>query len=234
MDTTPSTPSTPGGAYGLVERAHLRQWAMRAVVPLAALSTNGAGLLDVAWLPTSRSAPHAAEHALRWTGLALVVVSAALRVAAKGVLVRKTTLTTGGVYGVVRHPFYLANIIGALGTFLVAGPLGTVVGAAWVVVAAPLYLITIAGEETALSRIFADEFAAYSAHVRALVPGRPPPGRPATRVTWANLKAEREPPRLLRFLAGAVLVFGLTTTGPVATTALAAAALAFGISHALR
>jgi protein-S-isoprenylcysteine O-methyltransferase Ste14 len=227
-------PPPPGGAYGVVERLHLRQWALRAVVPLAALATNGAGLLDVAWLPRSPSVPPAAEHALRGTGLALVVVSATLRVAAKGVLVRKTTLTTGGVYGAVRHPFYLANLLGALGTFLVAGPLGAAVGAAWIVVAAPIYAATIAGEEKALARLYPAEFSEYAAHVRALLPGRPPPRRPATRVTWANLRAEREPPRLLRFLAGAVFVSGLTTAGPAAAVAIAAAAAAFGISHVLR
>jgi protein-S-isoprenylcysteine O-methyltransferase Ste14 len=231
MDTPPSTPD---GAYGVVERLHLRQWALRSVAPLAALATNGAGLVDVAWLPPSRLLPPAAEAAIRGTGPLLVVVSAALRVAAKGVLVRKTTLTTGGVYGVVRHPFYLANLAGALGTFLVAGSLGAAVGAAWIVVAAPIYAATIAGEERALARLYPAEFAAYSAHVRALVPGRPPSPRPAARVTWANLSAEGEPPRLLRFLAGAVLVFGLTLTGPAATAALAVAAAAFAVSHALR
>jgi len=230
MDTTPT------GTYALVERLHLRQWAMRAVAPLAALATNGAGLLDVSWLPRSDAlaVEPRADLALRVAGGVLVATSAALRVAAKGVLVRKTTLTTGGVYGVVRHPFYLANLVGALGTFLVAGPLGAAVGAAWVVVAAPLYAATIAGEEKALRRLFPDAFAAYSARVRALVPGRPPAPRPDARVTWANLSAEREPPRLLRFLALAVLVFGLTLTGPAATVTLAVAAAAFAVSHALR
>jgi protein-S-isoprenylcysteine O-methyltransferase Ste14 len=215
----------PGAAYGFVERLHLRQWCLRAVLPLAALAAAASA---------SQWPPLAAEAAFRGTGVLLVVASAALRIAAKGVLVRKTTLTTGGVYGVVRHPFYLANLAGAAGTFLLAGPLGAAVGAAWLVAAAPVYAATIAGEDAALRRLFPEEFAAYASQVRALVPGRPPPGRPAANVTWANLVAEGEPPRLLRFLAAAAVVAGLTLTDGATIAVLAAAALLFGASHGLR
>ncbi len=226
----------PDPAYALVEGLHLRQWALRAVVPLAALSTNGAGPLDVAWLPThdAPGLPPAAETALRIAGGGLVALSAVLRVLAKGVLVRKTTLTTGGVYGFVRHPFYLANLIGAVGAFLLAGALGGALAAAWLLVAAPIYAVTVRGEDAALARLYPAEFAVYAANVRALAPGAPPTGRPRAAVTWANLVAEREPPRLLRFLAGAALVFGMTLSGPASTAVIATAVLAFGASHLLR
>lgn len=226
----------PAGPYALVERLHLRQWAMRAVAPVAAAATNGAGLLDVSWLPRHDAPgwPPAAETALRAAGGLLVVVSAGLRVLAKGVLVRKRTLTTGGVYGVVRHPFYLANLLGALGTFLLAGSLGAVIGVAWLALSAPLYAATIAGEEQGLRRLYPEEFKRYAAHVRALLPGRPPDGTPAASVTWANLRAEREPPRGLRFLALALAVFGLTLTGGAAAAVTGLAALAFGASFGLR
>jgi len=226
----------PDRTYAVVERLHLRQWALRAVPPLAALATNGAGPLDVARLPR-HDAPGfspSAQIAIRVGGAALVVVAAALRVLAKGVLVRKTTLTTGGVYGVVRHPFYLANLLGAFGTFCIAGALGAVVGAAWLVLATPIYVATIRGEETALARLFPAEFSEYAARVRALVPGIPPRGRPTTRVTWTNLVAEREPPRLLRVLAAALAVQGLTLSGAASTACLVAAAAAFAASHLLR
>lgn len=227
---------SPSGAYAVVERGHLRQWALRAVVPLAVLATNGAGLLDVAALPRHDlpGLSEGLETGLRVAGGSLVLAAAALRVAAKGVLVRKTTLTTGGVYRAVRHPFYLANIAGALGTFLIAGQLGAVVAAVWLAAASPLYAATIAGEDRALAALYPLEFAEYSREVRAIVPTLPPRSGPAARVTWANLVLEREPPRLLRFVAGAGIVFGLTLAGPAATAVLAASGLAFGISYGLR
>jgi protein-S-isoprenylcysteine O-methyltransferase Ste14 len=228
--------SEHGRAYDLVEGLHLRQWAMRAVLPLAALATNGAGRLDVAWLPrrADLGLPPTVETGLALFGGALVVAAAALRVLAKGVLVRKETLTRGGVYARVRHPFYLANLVGALGTFLLAGSLGAMVGTAWIAAAAPLYLVTIRAEDSALARLFPAESAAYAARVRALLPGRRAPDAPAARPTWSNLVAEREPPRLLRFLAGALLVLGLTLPGAPGDVVLVAGALIFAASYLLR
>src|SRR5262245_46802059 len=112
--TPTSVTASETRAYAFVEGLHLRPWALRIVLPLAAFATNGAGRLDIAALPRHDAPAFLAhvETALRIAGGALVVLAAALRVLAKGVLVRKTTLTTGGVYGVVRHPFYLANIVG--------------------------------------------------------------------------------------------------------------------------
>ena len=229
-------PSPPAGPYAVVERLHLRQWAMRCVAPVAAAATNGAGLLDVSWLPRHDAPgwPDETETALRVAGGLLVVASAVLRVLAKGVLVRKRTLTTGGVYGVVRHPFYLANLLGAPGTFLLAGSLGAVIGLAWLALSAPLYASTIAGEEAGLRRLYPDDFERYASRVRALLPGRPPQGSPPAAVTWENLRAEREPPRGLRFLALALAVFGLTLSGGAAIAVTALAGLAFGASFGLR
>lgn len=224
------------GRYPLVEGLHLRQWAQRAVLPLAILATNGAGLLDVPWLPHAGALGVAppADAAIRVAGGVLVAASAALRVAAKGVLVRRTTLTQGGVYGVVRHPFYLANLVGAVGTFLLAGPLGAVLAVAWIAAAIPIYAVTIAGEEACLARLYPDEFARYAATVPALVPRRLRRGGPPTPVTWANLRAEREPPRLLRFVAGAAAVAALTFGGTAAVVALCAAAVLFATSYFVR
>lgn len=227
---------TPTGAYAIAERAHLRQWAQRAVLPLAVLATNGAGLLDVPGLPRhdAPGLPAALGDGLRIAGGVLVLASAALRVAAKGVLVRKTTLTTGGVYGAVRHPFYLANLVGAVGTLLLAGQCGAVVAAGWLAAAVPVYAATIAGEERALAALHPAQFAEYAARVPALCPRWTRRGAAPAAVTWANLVKEREPPRLLRFLAGAGIVLALTLPGPAATPVLAAAGLAFGASYGLR
>ncbi len=225
----------PSRAYDAVERLHLRQWLLRAVVPLAAACTNGAGLLDVAWLPRGDvlGGPPGLAAWLRAAGLAAVLAAAGLRVLAKGVLVRRTELTTGGVYARVRHPFYLANLAGAVGTFLLAGPLGAAVAAGWLCLAVPVYAATIRGEEEALARVHPREWASYSLAVRALLPGARAADAPRLPVRWANLQAEREPPRLLRFLTGAAAVLALTLPPASGRALLAAAALAFGVSHGL-
>lgn len=221
--------------YAIVEGLHLRQWALRCVVPLAALATNGAGVFAVAWLP-SHDAPGLAasvEPVLRLCGAAAVLVAAVIRVLAKGVLVRKTTVTTGGIYRVVRHPFYLANLLGAVGVFLLAGSLGAIVAICWLAAALPLYVVTLRGEERGLTRLFPAQFAEYAARVPALVPRLRRADGPVVRVSWANLVAEREPPRLMRFLAGALLVFGLTLSTAAAGAVVTAAALGFGVSYAM-
>jgi protein-S-isoprenylcysteine O-methyltransferase Ste14 len=226
---------TPGAAYRFVEGLHLRQWALRCVAPLAALATNGAGLVELGALPRHDAPgfPPWAETSLRITGAALVVGAAALRVAAKGVLVRKTSLTTGGAYGFVRHPFYLANLAGALGVFLLAGSLGAILGVLWLALSAPLYAVTIAGEESGLATLHPESFPAYAARVGALLPRGGSGPRADSGITWANLVAENEPPRLLRFLAGATAVFGLTLSAPAGYGVLALAALFYGASFGL-
>jgi protein-S-isoprenylcysteine O-methyltransferase Ste14 len=231
------THATPWiGHYARIEGLHLRQWTLRTVLPLAALATNGAGLLDVHWLPNSNALGTSppVTFTIRIAGALLVAGAVALRVAAKGVLVRKTTLTQGGVYGLVRHPFYLANLLGAVGTFLLAGPLGAAVAATWLVVALPIYAVTIAGEEAGLARLFPDEFTRYAASVPALLPTRLRGAGPSARVTWTNLRAEREPPRLMRFVAGAAAVAALTFDGPAAVVALCAAGALFVCSYFVR
>ncbi len=203
-------------AYRVVEGLHLRQWLARSAAPLAVLCTNGAGVLEVAWLPRHDAAaawcglPPSATTALRVVGLALVAVAAVLRVQAKGVLVRRTTLTTHGAYARVRHPFYLAAVLGGAGTLLLAGSLGAVVAVAWVALAVPVYAVTIAGEEDGLRTLYPEAWARYAATVPALLPRLARAARDGDaageRSTWANLVREREPPRLLRFLAGAAAV----------------------------
>ncbi len=233
--------------YETVERLHLRQVLLRPVAPLAVLCTNGAGLIDVAWLPR-HDAPLVAlgvgadaRVGFVAAGAAVVIASAALRVAAKGVLVRRTTLTTAGAYRLVRHPFYLATFVGAVGTFVLAGPLGTVVALVWLALAGPVFAATIAGEERGLRALYPEAWAAYVARVPALLPrpcARPrerPEGAerraPEARITWANLVSEREPPRLLRFLAGVAAVVGAASAGAAAVAFLASAGLLLVVSY---
>lgn len=231
------TPSSGerSAAYRAVEGHHLRQWLVRGSVPLALLATNGAGWLDVAALPRFdlpwARLPAAAPAACTAAGALLVTVAALLRVLSKGVLVRKTTLTTGGVYRLVRHPFYLATILGSLGVLLLAGPLGALVGVVWLVLAVPVFGITVAGEEDGLGTLFPARWDAYAAAVPRLLPGLRLGPRPAepVRTTWRNLRQEGEPPRLLRFLGGALAVAAFALGGVPAL--LAAAALLFAASH---
>ncbi len=229
-------------AYRVVEGLHLRQWLARSVVPLALLAGNTSGLLHVSWLP-GHAAPLAAVGlppestiAVRCVGVALVLTAAAVRVASKGVLVRRTTLTTGGIYARVRHPFYLGVVLGGLGTLLLAGALGAVVAVFWLLLAWPIYSVTIAGEEAGLAALYPVGFATYAARVPALIPR---PGRrasadaPPTPVTFANLVSEHEPPRLLRFLGGALAVAGVALGGTAGWWLIGVGAVLFAASRAL-
>ena len=66
-----------------------------------------------------------AGFAVEWFafGIGLFVVGACLHFWSKGVLVRNWTVTMGGPYRVVRHPFYLANFIIDTGICLLSGSL---------------------------------------------------------------------------------------------------------------
>lgn len=228
--------------YRVVEGLHLRQWALRTTVPLAILAANRAGhsalRVDIGWLPGA-DAPWLGgptlDTAARAAGVLLVVTAAVLRVHAKGVLVRKTALTTGGAYRLVRHPFYLANLIGAVGVFALAGTLGLVYGAAWTLFAAPVYLITVRGEEDGLRTLYGSSWEAFTRRVPGLIP-RPwrlgPRPAAAVRVTWENLVREHEPARLPRFLAGALTVAAVAAPATVGEVVLCLAVLLFVLSHA--
>jgi len=228
-------------SYRFVEGLHLRQWLARATAPLAILCTNGAGLLDREALPR-HDAPiewfslrAETELGVRIAGALLMLLAAWLRVESKGVLVRRVTLTTGGVYARVRHPFYLAVLIGSVGLLLFAGALGAVVATAWLALAAPVYAATVAGEEDGLGTLFPDAWEAYARDVPRLLPL---PGRRAARsdaaprVTWSNLVREHEPPRLLRFFGAAAAVGGFVV--PDGSTGLVLLGVAAGLFAASR
>ena len=228
-------------SYRFVEGLHLRQWLARATAPLAIACTNGAGWLDTNALPSHDaplswwSFPASAEVGARIVGGALILVAAWLRIESKGVLVRRVTLTTGGVYAWVRHPFYLAVMLGSVGLLMLSGALGTVLAAVWLALAAPVYAATVAGEEDGLGTLFPDAWDAYARDVPRLVPL---PGRRATnvgtkptRVTWENLIAEHEPPRLLRFFGATAAVGGCALGGDPGLALFAAAVALFAASR---
>ena len=81
----------------------------------------------------------------------------------------KSNLVTGGVYGVVRHPLYLGNLLFALGWALCWRGVHALV---FVAVVALCYLLMIALEEGGLEEEYGDEYREYRQRVRSrLVPG---------------------------------------------------------------
>jgi hypothetical protein len=160
-----------------------------------------------------------------------------LRVHAKGVLVRKTSLTTGGAYRLVRHPFYLANLIGVAGVFALAGTLGLAYASVFMVVAVPVFLLTIRGEEHGLRALYGAAFDGFARRVPALVPlpGRlGPRPRDPVRVSWTNLVREHEPARLLRFLAGALAVSAFASPATAGEVSIVGAAALWSLSHVVQ
>jgi protein-S-isoprenylcysteine O-methyltransferase Ste14 len=223
--------------YDRVEGLHLRQWALRLVPPLAILATNGAGFVALPALPAwdaplrACGAPPALGTVVTLAGGASVAAAAVLRVLAKGVLVRKATVTRTGAYAAVRHPFYLANLLGAVGTFALAGPLGALVAVAWLAAALPIYLVTIDGEEQGLRRLHGPAWDEYAARVPRLVPRGLPSRGVFAGMTWRNLVDEGEPPRCLRFLAGAVVVLACRLGDPWTWPVAAAGGTLWALSH---
>lgn len=236
----PASPSsgTRDPAYRFVEGLHLRQWVLRPVLFVGVLATNGVGLLQLDALPALgawRPGPEGLAAATWIVGALLVAHASWMRVAAKGVLVRKRELTTHGAYARVRHPFYTASLLGAVGTLVLAGPAGAVLGIAWLLLALPVFVATVRGEEDGLSQLHPESWAAYASRVRRrLLPGWLWPGTPRATlgpVTWTNLRAEREPPRLLRFLAAPLAVAGARHGGAAGWTLVGLAALLIVTSH---
>jgi protein-S-isoprenylcysteine O-methyltransferase Ste14 len=81
------------------------------------------------------------------------------------------TLHTSGVFGLVRHPGYLANIIWGLGWAILFGStIGVLLTPVW----AAVFWLHALIEEDALLREYGEEYHAYMARVRSrLFPGVP-------------------------------------------------------------
>lgn len=117
--------------------------------------------------------------ALRISGLALLACSIALRIVAVARLgtgysvnlgVRSgQPLVTTGLYGVVRHPGYLSLMIGFLGVALCYRHLFS--SLLCVVLPALAIAWRIRVEEAILEEAFGEEYRAYRARTRAIVPG---------------------------------------------------------------
>ena len=101
-------------------------------------------------------------------GAILSVMGLLVRGAAAGCILKDQVLSTGGPYGLVRHPLYL-------GSFLVGLGLATAGGRWWLI---PLYLGlfvllyrgTVVKEEEELARLFGEGYEAYRRRVPAFLP----------------------------------------------------------------
>ena len=78
-------------------------------------------------------------------------------------------LITQGVYRYVRHPMYAALFLYAIGQALVLP--NWVVGPSYLVAFGILFTLRIGAEERMMLETFGDEYAAYMARTKLLVPG---------------------------------------------------------------
>ena len=95
------------------------------------------------------------RHIDMWTLMAVPQVSGSSR-----------TLISGGLYGRIRHPRYLALILASAGNFMLTGSYW-LLGAFVLTTALTLLLIRV--EERELCAYFGDAYRAYSSEVPALV-----------------------------------------------------------------
>lgn len=78
-------------------------------------------------------------------------------------------LITQGVYRYIRHPMYLALVLYAVGQALVIP--NWVAGPAPLITFAILFVLRVGAEERMMVEAFGDEYAAYSARTKRLIPG---------------------------------------------------------------
>jgi len=78
-------------------------------------------------------------------------------------------LVTQGIYGWVRHPMYAALFVYAIGQLLVIP--NWVAGPSYLVAFGVLFALRIGAEERMMLETFGDEYAAYMARTKRLVPG---------------------------------------------------------------
>lgn len=132
-------------------------------------------------------------------GGTVFLIGLALHFWSKGCLIRNSLVTICGPYRLVRHPFYLANLLIDEGICVISGNLWLV--ALYVVAFLFVYLPTIQKEEQYLIGARGDAYVSYARRVPALVPYRIHAVFGPLDFAWANAMREKEVSRLLRILA---------------------------------
>ena len=157
---------------------HLKRHAIKAdawfLVPAFFLYVGGMAL--VAWDVSQREA-ETGVIALNRLGLLLIVVGLAFVLVApftlrtnysSSLVIRKDhELVTHGIYRIVRHPIYLGAILVTLGV-----PIGT---SSWIalppmLLLIPLFIYRMRIEERLLLEEFGDDYRAYMARTKRLIP----------------------------------------------------------------
>ena len=134
-------------------------------------------------------------------GFALLAIGCALHLVSKGILVRNTVLCENGIYGFVRHPYYLSN-------YVIDSAFCVLSGNAYLLLIYPFlffwaYGPTMRKEEALLGSLHEAAFARHSTEVPQVFPERASfrhwksafEGFSLTRITW------KESGRIARFLS---------------------------------
>ncbi len=108
--------------------------------------------------------------------LPFLVLGLLIRVWASGYLTKNAELCISGPYAHVRHPLYLANLVIALGLYILANNFFFTIATLPLVVCT--YWYTLRGEEKFLREVFGTKYEAYQQQVPRLLP-RLRPLRPA-------------------------------------------------------
>lgn len=165
-----------GGLIGLWQRYWVVRLALMALVVFVVtrLYTHSARLVGPAALNAREL--FAAPLALNWAGAALSVFGIGIAVWARLYLGRNWSsrpvakegheLVTTGPYAYVRHPIYTGVIMAALGTALT----GTLFGVGVFFIATGIFLSRIPREERIMQELFPNEFPAYRARTKRLIP----------------------------------------------------------------
>lgn len=106
------------------------------------------------------------------SGLALVMMGAALRSWAAGTLRKRQHLATAGPYQLVRHPLYIGSFLMMLGFCLLVDDPENI----WFVLGPILFLYVLRAlhEEKSLAKLFPDEWPAFEQSVPRFFPRRLP------------------------------------------------------------
>ena len=138
-----------------------------------------------------------------WTlfsiGIIIFLIGASLHLWSKSCLVRNAVVTICGPYRLVRHPFYLANIIIDIGLCFISGNLYLL--AAYIPLSLLTYTLTLRKEEKYLKGRHGDEYIKYAKDTPALFPYKIHRIFGPLDATWQNVRKEHEVPRLLRILS---------------------------------
>jgi protein-S-isoprenylcysteine O-methyltransferase Ste14 len=139
-------------------------------------------------------------------GFSFLATGCFLHLVAKGILIRNTVLCNYGLYGLVRHPYYLAN-------YLIDWSFCVLSGSYLLTLAYPFaffwaYGPTMRKEEALLASEHGDDFSRYVSEVPRVFPDRSSVRRLGSllkgfspqRVTW------KECARLTRFCSAAILI----------------------------